>query len=136
MTGEALIFPALPEYVGKVRSALGTFLQQAGVDTEAISDLKAAVSEACANVVRYAYTDKPGNMEIKFELDAQGVTVSITDYGCGFDPENPPLRPLDDDDIHLGIGLQMMRDLVDEMTVQSNAKGTVVTLLKKGKWLC
>ena len=136
MNETVLTFPALPEYVGKVRSALDVFLQQAGVDAETASDLKAAVSEACANVVRYAYTDNSGDMEIKFKLEPQGVTVTVTDHGRGFDPADPPRRPLKDTDIHLGMGLKLMRSLVDEMNVNSGAKGTVIALLKKGKWLC
>ena len=131
-----LTFPALPEYVREVRIALEDFLRQTGVNNETALDLIAAVSEACTNAVRYAYADKSGDMEVKFELGTQGVTVTVTDYGCGFDPKNPPRRPLSDTDIHLGVGLQLIRTLVDEMNIQSSSKGTVITLLKKGKWLC
>ena len=131
----ALTFPALPEYVGEVRAALEDFLRQAGIKGETVADLKAAVSEACANVVRYAYADDPGDMQICFKLSPQNITVTVTDQGRGFDTKNPPQRPLNDADIHLGMGLQLMRGMTDEMAIRSSSAGTIVTLVKKIKFL-
>ncbi|MDR2431147.1 MAG: ATP-binding protein [Candidatus Margulisbacteria bacterium] len=128
---DVVTFPALPQYVGAVRSALGDFLAAAGLGDEAAADLKAAVSEACANIVRYAYADKLGNMEIRFARKPGAVAVTVADRGRGFDPDHPPRRSLKDEDIHLGLGLKLMRSLVDELKIRSGASGTVVTLVKK-----
>lgn len=131
MVEQTLTFPAKPEYVGQVRRAIEKFLRSAGVQSETISDMQAAASEACANIVRYAYAEAGGVMDVRFEFAAPLITVTVTDYGQGFDAANPPQRPIKDTDIHLGMGLKLMRGLTDEVRVKSGAQGTAVTLIKK-----
>lgn len=131
MVEQTLTFPAKPEYVGQVRLAIEKFLRSVGVQDEIISDMKAAVSEACANAVRYAYDDGSGMMDVHFEFDSSGITVTVRDYGKGFDSTNPPQRPIKDTDIHLGMGLKLMYGLTDKVRVKSGEQGTVVTLIKK-----
>lgn len=51
MVSVELQIPARSPYVGVVRLALSSLARTAGLDEEALDDLKIAVSEACANAV-------------------------------------------------------------------------------------
>ena len=55
---------ALPENVMLVRQALDGAARELGASHELIEDLKLAVTEACSNVVKYAYRGAPGNLEV------------------------------------------------------------------------
>ena len=55
---------ALPENVMLVRQALDGAARELGASTEVIDDLKLAVTEACSNVVKYAYRESPGDLEV------------------------------------------------------------------------
>ena len=126
-----LALPALPDYVGIARTALAAILNRYQASPAAIEELKVAVCEACTNAVRYAYPQKPGEIEICFRLERRNFTVIVRDAGRGFNTRRPPRRPIKDEDIHLGLGLTLMRSMVDKLKIQSGVKGTTVTLIKK-----
>lgn len=59
-----------------------------GMADERLADLKTIVSEACANVVRYAYGEDEGSGPVEVELIPidQGMTVVVRDWGTGICP--------------------------------------------------
>ncbi|MDR1996763.1 MAG: ATP-binding protein [Candidatus Margulisbacteria bacterium] len=126
-----MVFPALPDYAGVARAALSALLTRLRAGDSASAELKAAVSEACANAARYAYAPGCGVIEMRFIVGRRKITVIIADHGRGFTVRRPPRRPLRDTDIHLGLGLKLMRRLADRAVIKSGPEGTVVTLSKK-----
>lgn len=93
-----ITLPAQPDSLPIARRAVVSHAEGLGISGTAIADLKTAVSEACANVVRHAYEDQeePGPLELDFSPEAEGLSVVIRDYGGGIRPcpsgDMPSLR--------------------------------------------
>jgi serine/threonine-protein kinase RsbW len=90
----------------------------------ALDDVKAAVSEACNNVVRHAYAGEEGPMEVELRLRAGELDVLVRDYGVGLAP-----REEDGESPARGIGLS----IIDALTVRAEwranpARGTEVVM--------
>jgi serine/threonine-protein kinase RsbW len=99
-----------------------------------IDDLRLAVSEACANALDAAEangSDAP--IRIRIELTDDRVEVTVTDQAGGFDLDDlDPIPPVTDPSRlrhERGLGIPLMRSLVDELTFTRTADGTVVRLL-------
>src|SRR5436305_11727411 len=83
-----LVFPAKPEYITLGRLALTGLARLRPLPEETLGDLKLALTEACTNCVLHAYADRPGNVEITYELRADRLVVEVADDGRGFDYTN------------------------------------------------
>lgn len=99
-----------------------------------IDDLRLAVSEACANALDAAEaTGSDAPVRIRIELADDHVEVTVTDRAGGFDLEDlDPIPPVTDPSRlrhERGLGIPLMRSLVDELTFTRTADGTVVRLL-------
>src|SRR5205814_1623105 len=51
-----------------------------------------AVTEACSNVVRHAYPNREGDIDLAMHLDGTDVVATVTDTGIGLadKPSGPP----------------------------------------------
>ncbi len=128
--------PANPELMSVLRLAVSGVAARMNFPEESIEDIKVAVSEACTNVVQYAYPPKSKQnfIFLKMKQKDKSLEIIIEDKGKGFSVEKPPRRELHDGDIHLGLGITFMRNLMDKVDIKSQKnKGTIVTLLKKLK---
>jgi anti-sigma regulatory factor (Ser/Thr protein kinase) len=104
-----LALAARAENIAIVRHALGGLGEVFAVPEPKLSDIRLAVTEACANVVVHAYPDdQEGVMEIVASLDEDELTVLVRDWGRGIRP-----RP---DSPGLGLGLSLIAALAE--TVQ------------------
>jgi anti-anti-sigma factor len=110
-----------PAALPAVRRQLGRWLAALGMAEEDSVGVMVAVGEACANAAEHAYRDtEPGPMGVRADVDVDGVlTVTIWDKGTW--------RPPDRDPGDRGRGLLIMRQLVDEVTLD-DGDGTTVTL--------
>lgn len=100
-----LTLPADAANVVLVRQVVAATADALGLARLAIEDIKLAVTEACTNVVRHAYADDGGSLEVHVRPTAEAVTVEVSDRGSG-------LRP----DAHTGgagLGLPLMAALAD-----------------------
>jgi serine/threonine-protein kinase RsbW len=127
-----LRMPAKAEYLVLARLALSGLAHTIELDPEVLADLKLAVTEACANAARHAYEDE-GRVTLRLGADEGEVRIEIEDEGAGFgfagihaEPE-PELLPED------GMGLAIIRAVVDELQVGSGegGRGTKLQLLKR-----
>jgi len=83
-----LTLPASAENVVLVRHVVVALAEVLGLPCRLIDDIKLAVTEACTNVVRHAYLDARGPLEVDVRPDAETLTVIVTDHGRGLRP-NP-----------------------------------------------
>jgi serine/threonine-protein kinase RsbW len=131
----SLTVPAKPEYVIVCRLALDGLGDAVALTPEILSDLKLAVTEACANSIAHAYADEIGLIRVDIALDRERVHVEVADDGVGI--ENPEIGSFDpDSDVTLeegGMGLPLISALVDELHVGpgSNGRGTRVAFSKQ-----
>lgn len=100
-----LTLPADAANVVLVRRVVATLADALGLPRMQTEDLKLAVTEACTNVVRHAYADGSGPLEVEVLPSAEVISVVVADRGAG-------LRP----DAHsdgAGLGLPLMAALAD-----------------------
>jgi serine/threonine-protein kinase RsbW len=122
----SLVMPAEPKWLALGRLVLSGVCQLGPVDEETLADLKLAVTEACSNSVRHAYADGSGEVEVRYELDRDSLTVEVSDAGRGFrfDRPLPELDPQPDDDLREDeMGLAIIHALADEVTVGAGPEG-------------
>jgi serine/threonine-protein kinase RsbW len=107
-----LRFPAKPEYITLGRLALTGLARLRPLSDEVLGDLKLALTEACTNCVRHAYVERPGSVEITYELEPDRLVVEVADDGPGFDyaGEGGDGEEL----IEGGLGIAIIRALADE----------------------
>jgi serine/threonine-protein kinase RsbW len=114
-----LRIPAKPEYIALGRLALTGLAQARGLDSDTMGDLKLALTEAVSNSVRHAYDgDGEGQVEIRYELRADRITVEVIDDGAGFDPDETP--SFDGDELSEGgLGIAIIRTVADDVEIES-----------------
>jgi serine/threonine-protein kinase RsbW len=132
-----LTFPAKADYLLLARLALSGIGRALLLDDELLADLKLAVTEACGNAVRHAYGDGAGPIEIAFLVLEDRIEMIVEDQGAGIVPDGIPAAvPVDAHDaeplLEGGMGLSIIRAIVDELDVQSGSdgNGTVVRMTK------
>ena len=106
-----LTFPAKAEYITLGRLALTGLARLRPFPDETLGDLKLALTEACTNCVRHAYPERPGSVEITYELQRDRLAVEVVDDGRGFEQANGGVG---DDSGEGGLGIAIIRALVDE----------------------
>lgn len=99
-----------------------------------IEDLRLAVSEACANAVDAQ--EAVGNddaVRITVERGDHELSVTVTDHAGGFAVDDVESIPPVTDPSRLrherGLGIPLMRSLVDEVTFTRTIDGTAVRLV-------
>ena len=136
-TGDEVILrvPAKSDYVALVRVVLAA---AASIDPDSrddrIDDLRVAVSEAVTNAVeahQMAGTDS--RIEVRCVTVDHQVEVTVRDKGPGFDPDDvveaPDAEAPDRLFFENGLGLPLMRTLVDRTDIETGDDGTLVRLV-------
>ncbi len=119
-----LMLLSRPENVALVRQALSGLAQALGLDDTLVADIKAAVSEACNNVVVHAYDGQDGMLEVYMCPDGETFDITVRDAGSGIRP-NPP-EPASGIQ---GVGLSLIQALSDRVEFSGVAgEGTEVRM--------
>jgi anti-sigma regulatory factor (Ser/Thr protein kinase) len=104
---------------------------EAGVSGEKVSRLNLAIEEWATNVCRYAYGGGNGFVWVAVRRDGNAIVVELSDEGSPFDPtaaaEPDVSVPLSERSPG-GLGLLLMRRMVDELSYRRDGHRNVVTL--------
>ena len=107
------------ENLAEIRKFINSAATEAGFSKEAIDNIILSVDEACTNIIKHAYKYFPeGKIILTLKADKKTFTVDIIDYGKSFDPglvPNPDLRKYFDEKRVGGIGMYLMKSLMDEV---------------------
>lgn len=129
-----LEIPARPEYVALARLVVSSLASaRRDLTDDRVDDLKVAVSEACTNAIEAHHSaDSDDSVVIRCaELDDR-LEIEIEDRGSGFDPESlpehPPVTDPDRLNFERGLGIPLIRTLVDDVSISSSGEGTKVTM--------
>lgn len=112
----SLTLPSSPEYVLLARLVVAQVGRLAGFMPEDVYDLKLAVTEAATNVIRHAAVE---SYEIEYRVLPRAVEITVIDTGGGFNAADLTRVP----DGQGGFGLVVIRDLVDELVLDSTEGG-------------
>jgi serine/threonine-protein kinase RsbW len=128
-----LSVPSRTEYIAVVRLVVASLVSaRRSVAAERIDDLKLAVSEACTNAVEANLASEQSDPRVVVAVweGPERLEVCISDSGQGFDPERLPTHPpvTDPDRLNFerGLGIPLIRSLVDAVRFDSGPGGTSV----------
>ncbi len=131
----ALEIPAEAEFVALVRLVVAAMARSdGGLSAEQIADLELAVSEACTNAIEaHDALSSSERVVVRCRRDLTGIEVCVEDRGGGFDPSSLPNHPPVTDPTRLkferGLGIPLIRALVDEVEFKAADQGTAVRLV-------
>ena len=126
-----LTIPARAEYIGLTRLALIGLSRVRQLPEDLLADLKLAITEACSNSVRHAYSESSGTVEIVYELRPDRLVVEVADDGPGFNPgeADDPADELSEG----GLGIAIIRAIADEFEIgpARNGRGSRLRFEKR-----
>ena len=127
-----LVLPNEAARISEVRDFVKAFLRDLRAPMDASFEVLLAVGEAAANANKYGtYPGRRGEMRVYCALEGPSVTITIADEGPGFDPDSPAYSELPDRFASGGRGLFLMRELMDEVEIDSTDGGTTVTMYRR-----
>jgi serine phosphatase RsbU (regulator of sigma subunit)/anti-sigma regulatory factor (Ser/Thr protein kinase) len=115
-----MTLPTRPDVLGGLRMTLDRWLRAAGADEDELFDITLSVSEAANNAIVHAYGASESTFTVCCEREGPQVTVTVRDLGR-WRTARPPGG---------GRGLEIMRALLDSVTIDSDDEGTVVRMTK------
>jgi serine/threonine-protein kinase RsbW len=116
-----LTLPARPENVAVIRHVLGAFAEALRLPAELVEDMRLAVTEACTNVVRHAYQDGEGPIDVTIRPDGDRIELIVTDQGRGLGPSTDVSGP--------GLGLPLIAALAESVQLDhSPTRGSRVAM--------
>lgn len=129
-------FAAKFEFLDEIREFVGTIARENGFSDKDVYNIQLAADEAASNIIEHAYegvTD--GVLEISCTVQGNAITLVLVDHGESFDPSDVPAPDLTADlsDRKIGgLGIYLMRTLMDEVHYESNSnKSNTLTMIKR-----
>lgn len=129
-----LEIPPRPEFVALARLVVSSLAStRRDLADDRIDDLKVAVSEACTNAIEaHHFADSTDSVLVRCRETDDRLEVEIEDRGGGFDPEalpeHPPVTDPDRLNFERGLGIPLIKTLVDDIVIKSSGTGTCVTI--------
>lgn len=129
------IFPAEFRCLEDVCALAGRAAQQCGFSEDDVYHVQIAVDEAFSNIIEHALEGTQGQqVECTCLVSDTALTITLSDYGKSFNPEEVP-GPLLDRDLHErekgGLGLFFIRHWMDEVHFESVASRNVLVMVKR-----
>lgn len=96
MESQAVIVPGTLDSLALIRECVREAAGEASLDKKRTYRLQLAVDEIASNIVIHGYMENnlAGDIEIKREIDADSLTITLVDSAIPYDPLS---RPLPDD---------------------------------------
>ena len=130
-----LEIPARAEYVGLARLVVSSLASsRRTLADDRIDDLKLALSEACTNAIEaHAQVDAEERVLVRWSEGRDRLEVQVEDRGPGFDPrtlpEHPPVTDPERLNFERGLGIPLIRSLVDEVAFVPAERGMSVHMV-------
>lgn len=129
--------PCSKKKLRAIRSFIGKNLKKHNLDDIEINMIVLAVDEVCANLIIHSHDCDPNeSLELNMNIDAkrEGVTFEIIDRGEGFNILNYKEPTLDDivkNKKKGGLGLMLVKRIMDSIEFKSSPKKNICKLYKK-----
>ena len=121
--------------LAEVREFISGHAINEGFTSDAVADLCLAVDEAYTNIIKHAYNfDKSKNVKIDLEIDDKQICVRLTDHGESFNEDKyvmPDISEQIKNKRRGGMGVYLIRKLMDEVSYDSTAKENIIQMCKK-----
>ena len=123
VSGQALrlSLPAEPESLALLRRRLERFLHAAGADELESYEIMLTVCEAAGNAIEHAYGPGDASFDVEAALVADELVASVRDRGHWRDRRGE----------HRGRGIKIIMGLMDDVNIESQNGGTLVTMRRR-----
>lgn len=127
----SLSIPSIPKFLRTVRCTVREIADLAGFPEKECDKICLAVDEACSNVIRHSYKERPdGEIVVTCSLEPGSLSISVRDFGGKFDAKT--IQPRDPGHVKPGgLGVHMIKSVMDEVEYDcSHEVGTEIRMKK------
>lgn len=126
----------LPE-LARLNQALSEFGQRHHVAREVVLDMNLALAEVVTNIISYGFNDTNDHtIQVSVSLSREKLQAEVADDGQPFNPLEAPSpdtkQPLEERS-EGGLGIHLVRALMDEVVYQRGPAGNVLVMRKLAK---
>ncbi len=130
---EEIKVPAQIDHLGDLRNFVTKAGRKHNFPPSVVNAFKLGIDEAATNIIKHAYRDWAGMITLRVIVKKNSMTVILIDQGKYFDPsrvDDPDLKRYVDIGKKGGLGIFMMRRLLDEIDYQHTEEGNELRLTK------
>ena len=134
MPMSAIKFPAKFDYLDEIRDYVGQEARAAGFTDKDVYSIQLATDEGASNIIEHAYAGRSnGKLELTCIFENNKLTITLIDHGKSFDISKVETPDVKTDLLNRkigGLGIYLMRKLMDEVRYEATKTGNVLTLIK------
>lgn len=126
-----LIIPMYPNIELAAAQTAFSLAEMMDFDENDIDEIQLAIIETCINAFEHSKSED-NRVSIKFIMRDNELELKITDCGVGFRFDHA--KPVNRGEVGLkkrGWGLEIIRNMMDEVSIESSDKGTTITMIKR-----
>jgi serine/threonine-protein kinase RsbW len=120
--------------IARANAAFGAFAEAHAVPDGVRRGMNVALDELLTNTVSHGLSDGAGDVSIEVDLGPDRLTVTLSDSGQAFDPfgQTAPDTTLSVEDRPIGgLGIHLVRNLVDDVSYERHLDRNIVVLTKR-----
>lgn len=130
-----ITYPAKFEFLDEIRDFVAEIARQGGFTEKEVYSLQLAADEAASNIIEHAYEGiANASLDITCTMQGDAIVISMRDEGITFDPskvKQPNLKAKLSERQIGGLGVYLMRKLMDEVSYESVGKSNILTMTKR-----
>ena len=133
---KTLTFKSELAELDRMRSFLKEYLDGLKISDKDYFKIELALLEICVNIIRYAYPQSNGDIQIKVWQDEGKMYIEIRDKGVPFDPrklESPDIDDIIRKEETGGLGVFLSRSLMDGFDYKRKNDHNILTIYKNIK---
>lgn len=119
----------------EIRECVADVARDGGFQEKIIYSLQLAADEAASNIIEHAYEGvSDGALYVNCDMNGDIIVITLRDTGKSFNPakvKEPDLKAdLSERQIG-GLGVYLMRKLMDSVDYESSQSGNILTMTKR-----
>jgi serine/threonine-protein kinase RsbW len=130
-----VIYPAKFEFLDEIRDFVAEVARDGGFNDKEIYSVQLAADEAATNIIEHAYEGVAnGHIELTCGMRGAELVIAMQDHGKSFDSKKvkkPNLKANLSERQIGGLGIYLMRKLMDEVNYCSSGEGNLLTMIKR-----
>ena len=131
-TEKSLRLTARMENLGELIRYVSACAESYGLSSGKTGNIELASEEVLVNIIRYAYPEKQGEVEIQCHQDETPFMIIFKDWGIPFDPFSRP-----DPDTHLslaerqigGMGILLIKKMIPEVGYRREGQANILSFI-------
>ncbi len=131
---EKITLPADMESLRPLLEYMRRQLRERGFEEAAADRLELAIEEILVNVIRYAYPESSGDIEMRFGGEEDSTVIEIRDRGIPFNPlalPEPDIRASVEERDVGGLGVFFARQIADGMEYRREDDRNILNFIVK-----